>query len=394
MNRQILKSNSAFVVIGDAPAWKTGEEVGRLFQLVQSADFSITNERQKIKQIGSQQYVVDDILRSPEASISLNYYLTPYLSNEILFGFQASGDSYQPCLSGMKSRNQNIYLFIDPEDTKDGFDEVKKPSGSFSGIQALTFGNCYLTNYSLDFAIGAIPRVSTTFASCNARFENITGRYISIPAINSVSGNNLNSGFLDMSGLSSSLLSGYVDKDPESRNEFNPPVVLPHYSTFTMENLQVGGVPLQAASNPILQSLSMSLDMTRTPLYGLGSNYPYDRKMELPVNGNVQISCLVSGVSSGNFQQILTEESGYDFELTFTDDKSSNTPTGFYKIENAKMESMNFSMAVNDIMQFNASFSFQANEIGGLKTKRSSPLLSWQSFGDIWQNINVTWQAL
>lgn len=392
MNKQILKSNSAFVVIGDAPAWKTGEEVGRLFPLVQSADFSITNERQKIKEIGSQSYAVDNIVRSPSASIDLSYYLNPYCSNEILAGFNASGSGYAPCLSGLRNRDQNIYILIDPEDSKDAFDDFKRVSSSvnFSGMQALTFGNCFLNKYSASFELNSIPTVEVGFAASNVRFESITGGRISVPAINSVSGNNTNSGSLNLSGLYSSLTSGYVDNDPILRNEFNPRVALSNSSSFALQNLQVGGVGLNAAANPILQRFSLNLDLTRTDLYGLGSNYVYSRKLEMPVNGSVSISCLVSGVSQGEFQSIITNESGYNFEVSFCD--QNKIITGFYRIENAKLENINYGMQVNNILSFDASFSFEANETGGFFMKRSSlsPIV-WQTLNIPWQDISIGW---
>lgn len=395
MNRQILKSNSAFVAMGDSPAWKTGQETGRLFPLVQNCNFSITNERQKLKQIGSQSYAVNDLVRAPNASLDLSYYLNPYCSNEILAGFNASGSGYAPCLSGLKNRDQNIYIIIDPEDSKDAFDDFKRDPSSvnFSGMQALTFGNCFLNKYSVSFELNSIPTVDVGFAASNVRFESITGGRISIPAINSVSGNNINSGSLNLSGLYSSLISGYVDNDPELRNEFNPPVVLSNASSFALQSLQVGGVGLNAAANPILQSFSLDLDLTRTDLYGLGSNYVYSRKLEMPVNGSVSISCLVSGISQGEFQSIITNESGYNFEVSFCN--QDKAITGFYKIENAKLESVNYSMQVNNTLNFNASFSFEANETGGLFMKRSIPSYMtnaiWQTLNTPWQDISVSW---
>ena len=395
MNRQVLKSNSAFVAMGDFPAWKTTGDTARLFPLVQKCDFSISNEHQKIKQVGSQSYAVNHIVRAPQANVSLSYYLNPYCSNEILFGFNASGSGYAPCVRDLKNRDQNIYVIVDPEDIKDGFDDFKKPASSvnFSGMQALTFGNCFLNSYSVSFNLNSVPVVDVGFSASNVRFENITGGRISIPAINSISGNNSGSGFLDLSGLYDSLKDGYISNDPKLRNEFNPPVTVSNNSSFQLNNLQVGGIRLDAVGNPILQSFDLSLDLSRTDLYGLGSNYVYGRKLEYPVNGKAGISCLVSGISSGEFQSILTNESGYSFEVSFRD--SDRLVTGFYRIENAKLENLSFSSTVNNIISFNADFSFEANETGGFLMKRNTPsAVIWNNLNFLWQNIIVNWNDI
>jgi hypothetical protein len=138
----------------------------------------------------------------------------------------------------------------------------------------------------------------------------------------------------------------------------------------------------------------LDLDLARTDLYGLGSNYVYDRKLEFPANGQVQISCLVSGIDSGNFNSMLTGENNYSLEVSFTDIVKLNT--GFYKIEGAKLDSVNYAMQVNGEMSFNAAFSFQANETGGFFTKREIYLQTpiWRNISDLWQSININWNSL
>jgi hypothetical protein len=141
MKKIVIKSNAAFALIGNSPAWTTGQDSGRLLSLVQSSDCSISTDRQKIKQIGSQDYAVNDIMKAPDVELSMSYYLSPYLSNELLFGLQGSGNSYQPALSNLQGKNNNIYLLINTEDGVDGFSEPKKVSPNFSGYNAMNFGN-------------------------------------------------------------------------------------------------------------------------------------------------------------------------------------------------------------------------------------------------------------
>jgi len=396
MKKNILKSNSSLVLIGQSPAWTTGQDYARLFSLVQNCDFSITANRQKIKQVGSQSYSVNALMRAPDVSVTMDYYLTPYLNNECLLGFAANTSGYQPAISNLKSANNNIYLIIDTEEARDGLSQFKQPNPSianFSGYNAVTFGNCYLNKYSVNFSLGQVPKVSVGFASSNARFENLTASKVSIPAINSVSGNNIGSGFLDLSGAYTTITSGFVSGDVELRTEYNPPVAVPNTSTFTLQDLQIGGANLAKTYNPILESFSLSMDLPRIDLYGLGSNYVYDRKLHYPINGQAQMACKVSGMGTGNLDSYFTTESGYAMEVAFCDSHKYNT--GFYKIENARLDSVSYAMQVNDSMTFNASFSFEINDTGGFLMKRSAGqgFMTWADWDVLWQNMDLNWNA-
>ena len=119
--------------------------------------------------------------------------------------------------------------------------------------------------------------------------------------------------------------------------------------------------------------------------------------MQYPINGQAQISCLVSGLKSGNWQSILTGESGYEFEIAFSD--FNNFVTGFYKVDGAKLDSVSYALAVNGILQFNASFSFQVTDSSGFYVKRLTsgyvPPVSvgWESITSPWENLTFTWES-
>ena len=178
-------------------------------------------------------------------------------------------------------------------------------------------------------------------------------------------------------------------------NEYSPPVVHPGFCSFALQNLQIGGIPLSVGSDPILQNLSLNFDLERTPLYGLGSNYVYNRKLEYPINGSISLAAQVSGFSSGFLSGMLYNESGYSFDLAFSEPLKS--ASGFYNIKNAKLDSFNYSMAVNDVLNFNAQFSVEVSDYnGGFCIDRSikKSLLLWNSINSIWNNISTTWQLL
>jgi hypothetical protein len=390
MNKTILKSNSVFVAIGQSPAWTTGEDRCRLFSLVQNCNFSISNQRQKLKQLGSQDYSVNDIVQAPSVELSFDYYLSPYLNNEYLLNMLASSSDSIQAFSQIKETNNNFYIVVDPEDGRDGFEKPKSSSitsTSYSGFNVVSFGNCYLNKYSVGFALNQLPVVSVGFEASNMKFDSLTGNYVTIPAINSISGNSLKAGSLNLSGFYQTLESGFITGDPYGRTEYNPPVAMSNNTSFKLEDLQIGGVKLSTSSQPILQDFSINIDLPRTPLYGLGSNYVYGRKLQYPINASVSMNALVSGFASGFLSGMLYNENKYNFNIAFSD--SLNSATGYYKIKNAKLDNFNYSIPLNNNMSFSAQFSVEITDSSGFLIDRSVKY----SYGP-WSGINLIWQAL
>jgi hypothetical protein len=399
MNNQILKSNSVFVVFGESPAWKTTqEEIGRLFPLVQGSNFNVALDRQKFKEIGSQEYIVDHIFSAPEINLSLDYYLSPFLINESLIGLNCESISDKPAFNYISNNTNNIYVFTENDDSRDGFNEIRRPDPlniNFSGFNALCFGNCYLTSYSLEFNINQIPKVSISMSSSNMKFESITGSGIKIPAINSENGTQNNAANFNLKELYKTITGGRLG-DVFDRNEYSLPVVKPYTAKFGLQNLQIGGIALTGQSKPILQSFNLNIDIPRVNLYGLGSNYPYNRKIQYPINGQIEISAIVSGFNSGVLSGLLNNETGYNFDISVSDFAQLNNVTGFYKFRNAKLNNFNYSMEINNSMKFNAQFSLNITEKNGfLMSRRITNGSYFQFYNQAYQStITKTWRTV
>jgi hypothetical protein len=382
MKNQILKSNSAFILIGDAPSWKTTAETGRLFSLVQNYSFDINLNRQKLKQIGRQNYAINNILQSPDVNLNIDYYLSPYLNNEFLLGFGGKGSLPYTLTSDNTFLDNNFYLLINSEENIDGLVQArKKTSIDFSGFDAFSFGNCYLTKYSLSFQKNSIPLVSTSYVGSNVKVDKLNASSITIPAINLQSGNANSAGTLNLANTYYPILSGFIDVGDDSNlyidNYVSPvdfdistlPVVHPHSCSFLLQNLQVGGIRLSSGNSPILQSMNIDINFPRINSYGLGSNYVFDRKLSYPIDGQVKFDCLVSGFNSGILSGLLNQESGYDFDIAFSN-RNGLKATGYYLFRDAKLDSFNYSMSVNQIMTFSASFSVAITDTTGFFIKR------------------------
>lgn len=356
MARNILKSNNSLVIAGQRSAFttedRTGEAMsGAYMSAVQEVSFGFSQDRQKSKQIGSQGLVINDINRSPDVSLNINYYYTPAMLNENLLGLADSNPSYDGTgfFNEYIDEDQNFYILNHPDQGSDLIVGDESQVSGLDDIETFCVGNAFLTNYSLGFSVGSLPIVSTSYKASNSTF--VVGRVNSIenPAINLQSGNNINVGDVD---LELAKINGFDFYS--SVNRFNPPLCSHQHLDLTLENLQIGGAPIRGGN---IQSFDFSIPIERTDLYGLGSNYPYGREIKYPIRASVSLDLLVSGFATGEISDIVSSESNYDFDVKILDSKNEFQNT--FSFEGLRLENSSYSMQVNGNMSYSLAFSFE-----------------------------------
>ena len=396
MKKNPFKSNSAFVVIGESPAWKETKEIGSLFSLVQDCNFKINLNRQSHNQIGSNVYSYNEIVNSPKVDLSLSYYLSSFLNNELLMGFMGRGVTEKQALSQIGGKDYNFYLVIDSKKNEDANIKAKSTSTNYSGSNVVSFGNCQLKNYNLSFNVNSIPTVSVNFDSSNVNFDLLTGNFVKIPAVNNLSGNFVNNGFYDFdpSGLSGKFLVSDVDA-------YKLPTVSNSNLNFNLMGLSAGGVSLLNSSTPAIQSFDLSFEIPRVDLYGLGSNYIYDRKIKYPIVASIKMQYLVDEFISSSIKNISDYNKEYDFSVTFYD--IAKKATGIFDFRKVKLVDFSHSMSVNQRMIVSSSFIV---EIGKDNDYEKTQGLSfsravqgdyesiWEEENRTWSSINVSWNVV
>ena len=353
MTRNILKSNSTFIgaaFLSDKEAFHTGNENLNLFNLVQSFEFAASLPHEKIKQLGSPTYVVDETFIQPDITLDISYLPNTDLNNERYNFFSlGAANGLRPALSGASNASTNFYVFNDPTQGEDGLADLSFSSSlNLSGYEVLAFGNAFLTNYSLNYQVGAMPLVATSYICSNMEFQDATGNSMDSVAINLESGNNKNVGRCNFNFSNGS-------KTPQLAHPVGGG------SEVTMQNLQVGGQVLSGLH--YLQSVNLNISLPRISSYGLGSDYAYNRKLQLPAQGSFTASSLVSGFQEGEISGVLSNESSYAFDVVL---QSTGSDKVIYRVEGAKLESYSYGMEVNGMMSFDSQFSFPVNEGEGL----------------------------
>ena len=386
-NKQILKSDSSYVLIEPSPAYTDAASTsGTLFSLVQNSNFSFSSSRQPLKQIGSQNYSVDALYKYPDIDLSIDYYFSPYLNNELLLGFSGSGVSDVDALSNFKDKNNNFYIFINKNDGEEGFkNRLVSPSttASYDGYDCISFGNCYLSQYSLSIQNGQVPTVSTKFKCSNIQANKITkllfsNSYINSPALDPISGNTDGNNPTQFFYKEAFKNSGYITGDVESRTVYNAPVTIPYNSTFSFSTTSGTTNNLRSFSGLILQSMDLNMNFDRVDFSRIGANFVSDRKLQFPITAEISIQSLLSGFNTKDNLEIkdysfndftpFYGEPIYDLDFSFSN--LAKSITGFYKFQNARLNSFSYSLPLNNIYTLSASFSVEITDSKGFKMSR------------------------
>ena len=358
MARDILKSNNSLVIAGQRPAFSTGYLIGdsmsgAYMSAVQSVSVGFSQQRQKSKQIGSKSLAVNDISRMPDVDLSISYYYTPAMLNENMLGLIDANPSYVGTgfFESYTNEDQNFYI-VNHQDQ--GSDMIFNGSSEFqnlpAGAEVISIGNAFLTNYSLGFSVGSVPIVSTSYKCSNIKMDNEGFAHLLIPAIDLNEGNGTGAGIVN---LEQAWIRGFDYYS--SVNRFNPPLCSPTDVNVTLQNLQIGGAPISGDAH--LQSFSFNIPINRVDLFGLGSDYPYGRKVQYPITSSVSLEFLVSGFATGDIKSLITSESGYDFDIQVMDTREEYQNT--FSFEDLKLESSSYQMDVNGNMNYSLGFSFE-----------------------------------
>ena len=355
MARTILKSNNALVIAGQRPAFDTVDRVGATMSgaymsLVQNTSIGFSSGRQKARTLGSDDFLINDINRMPDVDLQIDYIHTPTMLNETLLGLKDAvpSDSGIGLFAGYTNEDQNFYVLMHPDQGEDhiqGDDSYANVTGD-----VICLGNSFLTNYSVNFAVGSIPFVSTSYKCSNIKVISGAVDEITNPAINLEEGDQIGAGIVT---LADSSIEGLHNTTPINR--FDPPLCAPSDVHVTLENLEIGGIPID--DTPSVQNLSMDIPVDRVDLHGLGSNYPYGRPVHYPITSSLSMSLLASEFINGQLTSLMSAEATYDFDVLVNDQDEVFQNT--YHFENLRLESQRSSMQVNGFMKYDLVFSFE-----------------------------------
>lgn len=359
---------------------------------VQSANYGFTINRQDVNQFGHASRLDAVIIESPTVNLDFSYYLLDGY-NERMLEFVTDGQTNT--LSGsltpeLYQAGNNFFILTTPE-SRDAVagdvslnSEVDHMGNSKEETKSvISLGNGYVTDYSVDIAVGAIPTVNVTVEGMNIRADHgTTGN--DLPAMDMKDGSKVSSAWA--TGADGSIQKGVGRGAVGCTGLYSlPPADKFFNGCGDVAALRPGDVVVDLANKSLLsqsvsgnsqrpivgsahvQSVNISLPLSRTPLQRLGSTFGFSKAIDLPLTATFSVSALLSDMKEGNMVDLLCDCEEFDVGVTIYDSECNdcavkedpNNVAMRYTLKGARLESENFSSSIGDNKTVDLVFSTQ-----------------------------------
>jgi hypothetical protein len=356
-NRVIYQSEALYVS-EDILSTTTGKH--RQLDRVQSANYSFSISRQDINQYGELARIDSVVLDPPTVNLDFTYYLTDG-TNERALGFlvqTGSAGSSGNFASGHMTPTSGKNFFI--VTTAEGIDHNDNTTiGNTKSV--IGIGNGFLSDYTLDVAVGSLPTVSVTIEGANIVATGVTGTTTNgisgiNPAINPTNGDSY-----AITGIA--LPSGQTNLGNSLISALRPGDVTLTFGGITGSG---SGVIADLATNSDgihIQSASLSVPLSRSPLQRLGTRFPFARTVDFPVSATLSVNAILNEITAENLASVLDSNITTDLTLTIKKPGTAGATNAMvYQIKGAKLDSESFSSSIGSNKTVDLTFSTQ---IGG-----------------------------
>ena len=343
-----------------------------------SFDIDLAGGRQDVREFGQLARIGTITLGDLNPSFSLGYYLGN-AENEGNLGFDALGINpataalQDQFISGIidqspNKREKNLFLSTVAEG-KDAFTTagsvgtasaggsegqfIANPTGRYTSgeivaTDVVSFGNCTFNSYTVNFSVGEIPRVDIEGNAENITFNtSCSGLYN--PSL-ARDGSRADTGQLMLGVPSTGLMDVLVLRPEDVTLSFDNP---------TME---VGGTNY---GNMHVQSASIEVPLSRTPIEALGSAKAVAQPLDFPINVTLTINALLKQFDAGQLDLMLTGNAGNETtNVTLNVNGEDGQSKHIYKLQKAVLDSQGFSTTLDDNESIDLVFSTQIGGVG------------------------------
>ena len=353
--RVIYQSEALF----SAATGATGPTDINQIHRVQDISHSVEVARTDVNEFGKLAALSREVIEVPTVSADFSYYVIDGHNEASGLGLTVEGHNATAstnCLSGIMAESstvaeKNYYVLTVPEGN-----DATQVSGYTAAQQAkngvIGIGNGFLTNYGFSASVGEIPSASISVEASNLRFD-VSGSGFANPAI---------------------------DSDGDAVK--NSSVTLPHSTTgglqafavrpgditvsFGNDKLQQGGAILPGMSGSdskaCVQSVSLDLPLSRTPLQCMGSPFPKSRELDLPITASLTVSANLADISSGALNSLICSDAKTRNISVELNTRCKKAGIMRFDFKGAQLDSQSMSSSIGDNKSVDLSFSAQ---IGG-----------------------------
>lgn len=339
-NRVIYQSEALYV---SEEATSTGEASHEQLERVQSANYSFNISRQPVNQYGQLSKLGDVIIEAPTVSADISYLLTDGF-NERALGFyvQTASQAEGGFASGhmIDGSGRNLYISTVGE----GLDAINVTLSSASN-DVIGIGNAYLSDYTVDLSVGSLPTASISFEASNMNVS--AGNSIDNPAVDQADGSPV--------GLTAILPDAITGQSDE---------IALRPGDVTVDITNFDGIclsDLTSSQDSIhIQSASLSVPLSRTPLERLGTKYAYARSVEFPITASLTVNAILNELEVGALSDIIDNDQPKNVSLTLKAPDGANAL--IYTMKGCNLVSESFSSSIGSNKSVDLTFETQ---IGG-----------------------------
>jgi len=365
-NRVIYQSEALFV---SKDYNSTGLSDHTQLHRVQSANYGFTINRQDVNQFGNLARIDSLILEAPTVNFDISYYPTNGFNERALdFWVQNPSQlSEAQFASGhlANSTGQNFYILTVPEGRDANLNRVT----GLNDNTIIGIGNAFLTDYTLDLSVGSLPTATASFEASNINSDaSITGvsgvGFINIesPGIDPVAGTPVGFEVTLPYSTGNSHNGNFSADGQDTLSAIRPGDITLDLSAFDGQTFSTMDGSDQAIH---IQSASLSLPLSRTPIERLGAKFPFARVVDFPVNASLTVNAIVNTTQAANLANLI---SGCDSNLKNVSlqlKECGGTTVGLnIDLKGCTIDSESFSSSVGSNKSVDLTFSTQ---IGGVR---------------------------
>ena len=312
---------------------------------VQSANYNFSIERQDVNQFGQLARIDALVLKSPTVALDFTYYPTDGY-NEKALGFYVQTGSMTEAnfASGQMggSSGQNFYIVT----AEEGSDlNTLAGASALSGKSAIAIGNGFLSNYTFNASVGNLPTASVSIEGLNIKSSTIsgtsngdTGNFVSSPTISPVLGTEL--------GYTGRLVSPTEATGTTQTSALRPGDLTISFGDYTGSTATGSPLVTLAGNDGInIQSVSLALPLSRTPIERLGSKFAFARVVDFPIVSTLNVSAILNEIQSKSLAQMLDDNSKRDITLTIKK-PGQTTNAMVFKFKGSQLQSESFSSSI------------------------------------------------
>lgn len=391
-NRVIYQSEALFASPTGTVLLTTGDHNIRR---VQSCNYNFSIQRQDINQYGELAAIDRLIIQEPTVAVDMTYYFEPTGFNEQHLGLKVNTYTNEnTALSTTNADTDHILTNIiqggAAYDQKNLFVLVSQPgidandptvagmdnNEEYNGI--IGIGNAFLTSWSLDAAVGAIPTVSCSFEGQNINF---TGWASTGLPTGLASGQIFNPSIVNGSESSNAVDAlNYVNL-PRGASMFQPATqvsaVRPGDVTVLLTSSEADNAPIIGFTETDLkiQSVNFGITVGREPIRKLGSLFAFAREITFPINCTMSVTAVVGDTVGKKLFSLLTNDQNYTCAIKLNGYLSGSTSPNicYVVLKKGKFDSQNITSSIGPNKTVTIELSAQIGKNSGLHIYGSVP---------------------